>query len=635
MNKIRWNFASILILAVISILAITGESLAQGSITVEKTTVPGGLTGFQFTVTGPSTNEAFSLNDGGSNTVPGLGPGVYTVTEINLPAGFDLEISDISLCGTITPDIPNDRAEIDLPNGCNLTVTFTNTGNSQITIAKETVPPDNEPLFDFTTNIPGTPNFSMTSALDFVITNVPPGTFTIEEEITNGFTLIDIECDEPSAVISIPQRTATLAITANEDITCTYTNTSNGAIILEKVTVPEGGEGFLFMENITDPDGEFTLDDGQQIEFLNVPPGEYTVTEDNPVISPGDFFLSDIVCDDMGSSVDLDTRTATIDLDQNEVITCTFTNTTLFGGLNLDKRDSPDPVVAGQDLTYTLFVINDAETEATDAFLVDTLPDGVIPVSITSDTQGVACQFDQVQPIEPQTASCDIGTLAPEEEIIITIVVTPDPNVFDEAPEIITNTALLTALPGPAEREATTQTLVNPIVDIDIEPNRERREVRRRQAFDVSFDITVNPFTIAALNSLESQDPVVRADALNVLLDVEFSDLFEVLEVETTRGACIIGSVECALGNMIEGQSATVTITFRAPDQRGEFDIIATVRSLAQSFSSTVVVNVRNSSNNNCSLAAPGSEASAPLYLLFIPLFLLVRRAMRKPEEKS
>jgi hypothetical protein len=39
--------------------------------------------------------------------------------------------------------------------------------------------------------------------------------------------------------------------------------------------------------------------------------------------------LTSLVCNDSGSSVDLDTRTATIDLDPGESITCTFTNSQL------------------------------------------------------------------------------------------------------------------------------------------------------------------------------------------------------------------------------------------------------------------------------------------------------------------
>lgn len=632
MNNSYISLAGTIPLFLFLMLTFSVQSFAQSSITVNKTSVPVGLQGFDFNLTGPGTDEDFTLNGGGSEEIVGLAPGMYVVSEVDLPAGFDVEISDITPCGSITTDEPNASADITLPDSCDLSITFTNTGNSTITIAKETVVPDNEPVFDFTSDIPGSTNFSVTNGSDITIMNVPPGTFTIEEEITNGFALTDIDCVGLDFTPNIPARTVTLDIEEDEDVTCTFTNTTSGTIIIEKETVPMGGDGFGFTEDITGEDGEFTLDDGDDEVFLNVAPGEYMVTEQDPVIDPGEFFLTDIVCDDMGSSVDLITRTATIDLDEGEVITCTFTNTTLLGGLDIFKEDSPDPVVAGQNLTYQITVINETANIVEDAIMVDTLPDGVIPVSISSNTMGVECQFDDVEPIEPQTASCDIGNLVPDQGVGITIVVSPDPDVFNEQPEIIENTAVLTALPGPAVRQANTQTLVNPIVDVEINTDRVRREVRREESFDISYDITVNPLLGAVLNSLEATDPALRADALNVLLDIEFSELFEVVSVETTQGVCVVGSIQCSLGNILEGETVTVTVRFRAPDERGEFDIIATVSTLSQSFSNRVVVDVRSGGDGSCALAAPGSSSAAfPLFLL-IPLFILFRRSLRRAE---
>ena len=98
-----------------------------------------------------------------------------------------------------------------------------------------------------------------------------------------------------------------------------------GTIIIEKVTDPPGGTGFGFTDDIAAPNS-FSLDDGGMQTFTNLASGTYTVTEDDP--SPA-FTLSDLVCQDPdgGSAVDLGARTATIDLDAGETVTCTFTNT--------------------------------------------------------------------------------------------------------------------------------------------------------------------------------------------------------------------------------------------------------------------------------------------------------------------
>ncbi|MCB0088967.1 MAG: hypothetical protein KDE54_13735, partial [Caldilineaceae bacterium] len=100
---------------------------------------------------------------------------------------------------------------------------------------------------------------------------------------------------------------------------------AGGTIIINKRTVPAGGTGFGFTDNIAAPN-TFTLDDNGSKSFLNVPAGSYTVTED----AVADTFLSSLRCDDDASAtpsaVNIVTRTATIKLDAGETVTCTFTN---------------------------------------------------------------------------------------------------------------------------------------------------------------------------------------------------------------------------------------------------------------------------------------------------------------------
>ncbi len=68
----------------------------KGSIEVHKETIPDGSnTEFEFTVTGPDTNEVFTLSDGDHFTVGNLDLGTYTVTE-TIPADWDLTDIDIS-----------------------------------------------------------------------------------------------------------------------------------------------------------------------------------------------------------------------------------------------------------------------------------------------------------------------------------------------------------------------------------------------------------------------------------------------------------------------------------------------------------------------------------------------------------
>ena len=79
--------------------------------------------------------------------------------------------------------------------------------------------------------------------------------------------------------------------------------------------------------------------------------------------------------------------------------------------LFVTKLDSPDPAVSGEEITYTLLVVNSGSAAATDARVDDQLPAGTTFVSSSPDcTEGAK-------------VSCDIGTLAPGDTATFRITV--------------------------------------------------------------------------------------------------------------------------------------------------------------------------------------------------------------------
>jgi len=380
---------------ILGILLRSQNSMAVGTLVIEKATDPSGFDGFDFLLDGPSSDTSFTLDDGELQTFDNLDADTYTVSETDTASGFEL-------------------------------------------------------------------------------------------------TSIVCNSEDETSMFNVDLETASVEITLADDdtVTCVFTNSGTATITIEKVTSPEGGTDFDFTSDIPDGD-EFTLDNGDSMTF-NVPPGSYDVQES----VKDEYIVSDIACDDMGSTTNIETGTATIDAVAGEDITCTFTNQQVVTGLNLVKTDSPDPVIAGEELTYEVLVDHQGDIEASNVVLTDTLPPGVTLVSVSADDPDTDCSGS-----DSETVVCDIGILSVTEEIVITIVVIPDPDVYSDAPQMIENTAVLSAEPGPVEIEASTLTEVNLIVNLDLSSVDEKR-VGKNNSFDIEWDISVSAEQMAALEQI-------------------------------------------------------------------------------------------------------------------------------------
>ena len=114
-----------------------------------------------------------------------------------------------------------------------------------------------------------------------------------------------------------------------------------GGIVIKKVTIPGNSTSFDFTDTIEAPNA-FSLSNGQQQTFVSVAPGTYTVTEEP---NTGAFQLRLLNCVDgdsngISSTGDVNTRTATINVDRNETVTCTFTNSNQPLGVTLASFDA-------------------------------------------------------------------------------------------------------------------------------------------------------------------------------------------------------------------------------------------------------------------------------------------------------
>ncbi|MGH9891309.1 MAG: prealbumin-like fold domain-containing protein, partial [bacterium] len=129
-------------------------------------------------------------------------------------------------------------------------------------------------------------------------------------------------CSDPDNGTSTSARTATIDVDAGESVTCTYTNTKRGSVTVVKNTV--GGDGTFAYTSTLDLTSLTTSSGTISQTFNDLQPGSFTVTETDPAPA---FDFTSLVCSDPDNGTSTSARTATIDVDAGESVTCTYTNT--------------------------------------------------------------------------------------------------------------------------------------------------------------------------------------------------------------------------------------------------------------------------------------------------------------------
>ncbi|GAB4429140.1 MAG: hypothetical protein Kow0031_09570 [Anaerolineae bacterium] len=247
----------------------TFNNIESNTIIVNKFTVGGDGT-FPFTSTIPS-HTAFNMTttDGFTATLfGGLTPNqTYAISE-TVPAGWSIYEAD-PICSNGDP-----ASAISLAAGEVAVCNFINLADDTLVVEKRTIGGDG--TFDFTTSNLGGP-FSLTTKKQTAkqtFTGLTPGqTYGITETVPSGWTQTGASCDNGDSPGSI-------SLGAGEHVTCVFTNTKQASLTVVKLT--DGQDGTFDFTSTVPGQSAFSLTTSNTFvvtNFLNIPPGTYSITE--------------------------------------------------------------------------------------------------------------------------------------------------------------------------------------------------------------------------------------------------------------------------------------------------------------------------------------------------------------------
>ena len=137
------------------------------------------------------------------------------------------------------------------------------------------------------------------------------------EAATAGWDLTSVTCSDGDSVGSVANSNATFNVAAGETVTCTFTNTKQGKVIVKKVMVG-GTDTFTYTGT---PAGSISVNNGTI--SADVKPGEYVSTE----AATAGWDLTSVTCSDGDSIGSVANSNATFKVAAGEIVTCNFTNT--------------------------------------------------------------------------------------------------------------------------------------------------------------------------------------------------------------------------------------------------------------------------------------------------------------------
>jgi uncharacterized repeat protein (TIGR01451 family) len=348
----------------------------------------------------------------------------------------------------------------------------------------------------------------------------------------------------PSADLSITKSDSPDPVVVGQNLTYSITVTNNGPTAASAVTVTDTLPGSVTFVSATPSQGSCT-------------PSAGTVTCNvGSLAFPGSATISIVVTPTATGTISNSASVASTTNDPNNGNNSVGpVDTTVNGSadLSITKSDSPDPVLVGQPLTYTITVTNNGPTSASAVTVTDTLPGGVTFGSATP-SQGTCSGTS--------TVTCNLGSLAFPGSATVTIVVTPT------AAGTLNNSASVsstTSDPNNGNNTAgpITTTVNAPSANLSITKTDSPDPVTAGNQLTYSISVTnLGPDTAAAVTVTDTLPASVTW-----------------VSSTPSQGSCSgTSTVTCNLGSLAFPGSATVTIVV-TPNTAGSLSNTATVAS--------------------------------------------------------
>lgn len=206
--------------------------------------------------------------------------------------------------------------------------------------------------------------------------------------------------------------------------------------------------------------------------------------------------------------------------------------------VSVSVSDAPDPVIAGQNLTYVLTVANAGPSAATTVQMVDTLPANVTLVSSTP--AGPACVASGSGVV------CQLGDLPAGDEIQVTLIVQVNP----AATGTLSNAATVSsATDDPDTQDNSTLQGTGVITRADLEMSKSAQP----------DPVIAGQGTLTYTLAIQNQGP---SHALNVSVADTLPLGVTFVSATSASGFCAVAgrTVSCSLGTLAAEATGTITI---------------------------------------------------------------------------